>query len=359
MDKRIVISLLVLMLCALTLGCVQSPTEEGAPTAEQEVYIVHMAPPTMLDELKCGDIDAFIAWEPFNAEAAVDGYARYLINSSEIWPHHPCCVVASSESSYKNERLLTAIVWAHIKATRFINNPDNYNKTAQYAMEFTGKDRKTAETALSNIEFVEYPSVDEFKNYYYRLEDGHLLKKSVEDIGYSDDDAFFEDFLNQSYYHEVVQKLDDDPSWVPPPVSSNEIVRVGHLSADLHQMAVHVAVQEGYFEQVGLVKDENLFIKGTYVNGVAAMEAFKNNEIDVCYLGGAPATLKRINDNTKIHVIAGANDVGSSIMVGADSDIHTTKELAGKIVATPGVGTVQDFIVRQMAQENGFRVVLK
>ncbi|MHC1593075.1 MAG: type 2 periplasmic-binding domain-containing protein, partial [Methermicoccaceae archaeon] len=99
--------------------------------------------------------------------------------------------------------------------------------------------------------------------------------------------------------------------------------------------------------------------KGTYVNGVAAMEAFKNNEIDVCYLGGAPATLKRINDNTKIHVIAGANDVGSSIMVGADSDIHTTKELAGKIVATPGVGTVQDFIVRQMAQENGFRVVLK
>lgn len=359
MDKKVIIPLFVLIVSVLALGCVQGPKEGGTQApAEQNVYIVNMAPPTMLEELKSGDIDAFIAWEPFPAEAAVDGYARYLINSSEIWPNHPCCILAASKS-YTDDRVLTAIVWAHIKATQFINDPANHNKTVQYAMEFTGKNRRTAETALANIDFVEYPNTTEFENYYYRLKAGHLLKRSAESLGYANDRAFFNDFLDQSYYLKVKQKLEEDPSWVPPAVSSKEVVRIGHLSADLHEMAVYVALQEGYFRQVGLVNGENLFIKGNYVNGVAAMEAFKNHEIDVCYLGGAPSTLKRVNDDTKIRIIAGVNNVGSSIMVGVNSDIHTPKELAGKTIATPGVGTVQDFIVRQLAEEEGYKVVMK
>ena len=40
-------------------------------------------------------IDAFIAWEPFDAKAVGNGIGRYLIRSREIWPHHPCCVIAA------------------------------------------------------------------------------------------------------------------------------------------------------------------------------------------------------------------------------------------------------------------------
>lgn len=355
MDKKIIISLLVLIASALVLGCAQGPTQTGGT---KDLYIVTMSPSTMLDELKAGDIDGFIAWEPFNAEAAVDGYGRYLINSSEVWPNHPCCVLAASES-YKDERVLTALVWAHIKATEFINDPANHDKVVQYSMEFTGKDRPVIEKALTNIDFVEYPDVKEFKNYYYKLKEGHLLKKTPEQLGYRNESAFFEDFLDEGYYTAVKKKLEANPSWVPEKASSKEIVRIGHLSADLHELAVYVAQKEGYYEQVGLVKGENLFIKGNYANGVAEMEAFKNGEIDVGYLGGAPATLKRINDNTKIRIIAGANNVGSSIMVATNSNIHTLNDLAGKTIATPGVGTVQDFIVRQVAEENGLKVVLK
>ncbi|MDN5295410.1 MAG: sulfonate transport system substrate-binding protein, partial [Methanosarcinales archaeon] len=260
---------------------------------------------------------------------------------------------------YTDERVLTALVWAHIKATEFINDPANHDKVVQYAMEFTGKDRAVAEKALTNIAFVEYPDVEEFRNYYYRLKEGQLLKKTPEQLGYRDESAFFDDFLTDEYYRAVKEKLDANPNWVPEKVSPSETVRVGHLAADLHELAVYVAQKEGYYEQVGLVSGENLFIKGNYANGVAAMEAFRNEEIDVGYLGGAPATLKRINDDVKIRIIAGANNVGSSIMVAASSDIHTPKDLAGKTIATPGVGTVQDFIVRQVAEENGLKVVLK
>ena len=102
-----------ILLCVLALGCVQTVTEE------RPLYIVTLPPSTMLDQLKSGDIDGFIAWEPFNAEAVVSGYGRYLIQSGEVWPNHPCCVLAVSDS-YKDDKIIEALVWAHIKATQMI-----------------------------------------------------------------------------------------------------------------------------------------------------------------------------------------------------------------------------------------------
>ncbi len=342
----------MVFLCVLSLGCVQTVTEE------KTLYIVNLPPSTMLDQLKAGDIDGFIAWEPFNAEAVVSGYGKYLIQSGEVWPNHPCCVLAVSDS-YKDDRVIEALVWAHIKATRFINDPANHDRVVEYAMEFTGKDRDVVELAISNIKYVEYPNKTEFRNYYHKLKEGQILKVSLEELGYSDEDAFFNDFLNSSYYEDVVSHLNENPAWMPDKVSPDEVVRIGYLSADLHQLAIYIALKEGYYKEVGLVEGENLIVKPPYVNGVAVMEAFKNKEIDAAYLGGAPATLKRINDMTDIHVVAGVNNEGSAIVVRADSDINTTSDLEGKTIATPGVGTVQDFIVRQVASNEGLTIVLK
>ncbi|MDI3488632.1 MAG: sulfonate transport system substrate-binding protein, partial [Methanosarcinales archaeon] len=259
---------------------------------------------------------------------------------------------------YTDERVLTALVWAHIKATEFINDPANHDKVVQYVMEFMGFDRDVAEAALPTVKFVEYPDVEEFRNYYYRLKEAGLLESTPEELGYGSEDAFFDDFLTDEYYRAVKEKLDANPNWVPEKVSPNEVVRIAYLPSD-HHLALYVAQKEGYYEQVGLVSGENLEIKPPFANGVAIMEAFKNGEIDVGYLGGAPATLKRINDDVKIRIIAGANNEGSSIVVGAQSGINTPAQLAGKTIATPGFGTVQDFILRQLAEENGLRVVLK
>jgi NitT/TauT family transport system substrate-binding protein len=89
------------------------------------------------------------------------------------------------------------------------------------------------------------------------------------------------------------------------------------------------------------------------------MEAFKNGDIDLSYLGSAPATLKRINDKTPIRVLAGANNVGSAIVVRSDLGIDSLEELAGKTIAIPGFGTVQDTLLRMVAEQVGLTIQLK
>jgi NitT/TauT family transport system substrate-binding protein len=197
--------------------------------------------------------------------------------------------------------------------------------------------------ALKNIKFVEFPDKNEFRNYYKRLEESGYLKKNVKDLGYADEDEFFRNFLYDEIYQYVVSRLENDPSWMPE--KANATVRMGYLTADLHQLAFYVALKEGYFEKVG-IKIE----KKEYANGVYEMEGFKAGEIDVGYLGGAPATLKRVNEDIEIKIIAGANNEGSAIVA---RDVDSLKDLTGKKVAIPGFGTVQDFLLRMAAEKEG------
>ena len=369
MKKFIGIILLLVMLGTLSAGCLgpdegeSTPTPTPTPTEtetpeEKILYVAAMKPADMMAQFESGDIDGFIAWEPYNAEVVVNGNGKYLIQSGEVWNNHPCCVLASSDD-FKDETALKALVWAHVQATRFMNDPANEDKTLKYAVEFTNKDEDVVEEAISNIEFTEYPDVEEIRTYYRKLDENEFLKKTLADLDYQSEDEFFSDFLLSTYYDEVAANLTEDPEWKPDPVPNSTVVRIGYLTADLHQVAIYVAQKEGFYEEVGLIPGENLNIMPPYSNGPAVMEAFKNKDIDVSYLGGAPATLKRINDDTPIHVISGANNVGSAIVVGKDSGIDTIEDLAGKTIAIPGFGTVQDFIVRIVAENAGLEVQLR
>jgi len=350
--KRVLIVFLILVML-VTSGCI-FPAEHEIGV----VYVTQMGPADMREQLDIGTIDGFIAWEPFNADAVLSGNGEYLVQSGDIWANHPCCIFAISDAAMNelDEDTVLALVWAHVKATEFINDPDNHNATIQYGVEFTGKDAETIEEAMEHINFVQYPDEEETKTYYHKLNESGLLKNQPSDLGYSDEDAFFQDFLMSRYYQDVRARLDEDPNWKP---ATSQAVRIGHLKADLHELAVYVAQGEGYYEAVGLRCDDNLVIKGNYMNGIAAMEAFKLGDVDACYLGGAPATLKRVNDDTKIHIIAGANEEGSAIVVGKSANINSVKDLEGKLIAIPGFGTVQDFILRMAAEGAGLTIKQK
>ncbi len=327
---------LLLLVAAMLMGCEQ--TNES-----KEIKVVTMSPRDMVEQLKLGEIDAFVAWEPFVSEAVEKGYGKIIATSKDIWPNHPCCVVATVSD---DEELMTALVWAHVKATRFINDERNREKVIKYAMEFTGKSKEEIEAAMSRIKFVEFPDEEEFVKYYEGLKEGGYLKKTAKDLGFSSEDEFLSNFLYKDIYSFVVSKLSSNESWKPKMV--NKTVRIGYLTADLHQLAFYVAVKEGYYEEVGLKVEAKEF-----ANGVMEMEGFKNGEIDAGYLGGAPATLKRVNDDVKIRIIAGANSEGSAIVARSANSI---KELAGKKVAIPGFGTVQDFLLRIAAGKAGLKI---
>ncbi len=363
--KKALTSILVLLFAiAVFAGCSDSGNNGGdqegkngtqEPAEEKLVYLTQTAPPSMLEQLEAGEIDGFIAWEPFNSTAVTDGYGKYLFTSQDVWDDHPCCVLAINEN-FTDETTIEALVWAHIKAVRFINDPANSEKVLQYASDFTGKNEDVVKKSLENITYVEYPAKDEFEEYYNSLVEGKLLKNSVESIGYTDSNKFFESFLKTSVYDKVSGELDKDAGWKPANVPAETKVRLGYLAADLHQLAMFVADKEGYYSQVGLVNGENLETK-VFPNGVAVMEAFKAKDVDMAYLGGAPATLKRINDDIPVEIVAGANNEGSGLVV--KNEINALADMAGKTIAVPGVGTVQYTLLDKALREEGLRPVIK
>ncbi|MFW9812596.1 MAG: ABC transporter substrate-binding protein, partial [Candidatus Thorarchaeota archaeon] len=73
--------------------------------------------------------------------------------------------------------------------------------------------------------------------------------------------------------------------WNPAPTPD---VRIGYLSKDLHQLALRVAIENGYFEREGISID-----LVSYGNGGFEMDGFQSGQIDMGYLGAAPAVVKR------------------------------------------------------------------
>ena len=137
--------------------------------------------------------------------------------------------------------------------------------------------------------------------------------------------------------------------WNPAPAPD---VRIGYLSKDLHQLALRVAVVRGLFEREGLrVKLVE------YGNGALEMDGFLAGQIDMGYLGVAPAMVKSINQEIDVTVLAAVNLEGSSIMVSkAEYDaghVTTVADLAGKGVFQPGPSTVQNFLLRLALNQSG------
>ncbi|MDD1764807.1 MAG: ABC transporter substrate-binding protein, partial [Candidatus Methanomethyliaceae archaeon] len=65
-------------------------------------------------------------------------------------------------------------------------------------------------------------------------------------------------------------------------------IRVGYLQGDLHQLALQVAVAEGYFTHNGL--NVTLY---QYPSGPTLMQHFSAGELDFAYVGVPPALQER------------------------------------------------------------------
>ncbi|WP_458405123.1 ABC transporter substrate-binding protein [Methanobrevibacter sp.] len=89
-----------------------------------------MKVPSINDALKTGNLPAAITFQPYVSLGVTDDNIDELADSSEIFPGHPCCVVAASDDFIKNhEDTAKEIVAIHENATKFINNQIKAGKT--------------------------------------------------------------------------------------------------------------------------------------------------------------------------------------------------------------------------------------
>lgn len=87
-----------------------------------DLKVSAMKVPSMNDALKTNKIDGMITFEPYVTIAEENG-AKVLVDSAEILPDHPCCVVVASDDFIKNhENTTKTILDIHENATSFINN---------------------------------------------------------------------------------------------------------------------------------------------------------------------------------------------------------------------------------------------
>jgi NitT/TauT family transport system substrate-binding protein len=216
------------------------------------------------------------------------------LNSKDVWPDHPSCVLVKSEFIV-DEDMIRAIVWAQLKGTMFINDPANREKVMNYASTFTEVDNQSASLALDSMTYNEFPVKEEMKVAFDIMDKAGAFKDSPNDI-----DGFFSNIILDTYYKDIKKRLDTDPGWTPSHV--NGTIRFGFLESNLHHLAVYVANEEGYYEKVGLIPGKNLqFMK--FRNGQAMTNAFAHREVDIATFGMTPLLRYWINDTGRIFII--------------------------------------------------------
>lgn len=121
-------------------------------------------------------------------------------------------------------------------------------------------------------------------------------------------------------------------------------LRVGHLLADqLHQPGWVVAKERNYFADEGFE-----VVHSEYSYGSVEMQHFAAGEIDVAYVGAVPFLSARAA-GADIIAVASSNTEGSSLVV--TEEIQNVTDLAGKIIGSPGIGSIQDYMLDKVKDD--------
>jgi ABC-type nitrate/sulfonate/bicarbonate transport system substrate-binding protein len=123
----------------------------GGVDPDEDVRLVVLPPPFMVDSLANGHVDAFCVGAPWNSVAVDLGIGHILHFVSDILVRAVEKVLAVRQDwSEKNPQVLAALVRAHIRASEFIEEPQNRAEAARIlsAPERIGVDAEVIQRTL-------------------------------------------------------------------------------------------------------------------------------------------------------------------------------------------------------------------
>lgn len=123
----------------------------GGVDPDEDVRLVVLPPPYMVDSLANGHVDAFCVGAPWNSVAVDLGVGHILHFVADILVHAVEKVLAVRQDwSEKNPQLMAALVRAHDRAADFIEQPQNRAEAAQIlgAPERIGIDAEVIQRTL-------------------------------------------------------------------------------------------------------------------------------------------------------------------------------------------------------------------
>lgn len=97
---------------------------EGGVHPDKDVQIRVVPPPEMVANLKAGNVDGYLAPDPFNQRAVYENVGFIFKLSKEIWDRHPCCAfTVSKEFSTEYPNTFGALFRAIVDATHYASDP--------------------------------------------------------------------------------------------------------------------------------------------------------------------------------------------------------------------------------------------
>src|SRR5438128_6626582 len=98
---------------------------------DRDVQIRAVPPPEMVANLRAGNLDGYLAPDPFNQRAVFEEVGFIHLLSKDIWPGHPCCAFAAKRdfaSSAPNT--FRALLSAIVDATQYARDRKNRKEIA-------------------------------------------------------------------------------------------------------------------------------------------------------------------------------------------------------------------------------------
>lgn len=290
----------------LGLKFVQYGTEsEGA------VFWTQVGPGLMLSTMNAkSDIDGGIAWEPHYSVAVNDGLCIELMTTSDYWQGHPCCVIAANNSFLSgNVNATERFLAAYIKSVLWVTEATSETSEDHDALlditkrigtpassSATPMSDEVAEAALANITYAY-----EIGNLAQQLADvvdtykslNIVQQSTLSDAGYGSSLEFTEHLVQGQY---IADALDDEGNVK----SAEELgyyggavthIGVAYLAADIHQIALHVGIEQGFFAEYGI----EIELIGPFASGGDVMNALLSGHASIGFVGSPPVVSSSIN----------------------------------------------------------------
>jgi NitT/TauT family transport system substrate-binding protein len=169
-------------------------------------------------ELDTGVIDGFIAWQPFPADSVGNGIGHVLADSTDIWPGHICCVLATMNDFAKDQpEAVTAYLRAHIAATKWMQQAMADKNSAEYqilvdiSVDFTDRSEAVVKDALDGMEYgyaLDATFLGSFEDYVDELiRQGTLTEEALTEAGYTDGADLTDKYVDDSFIKDAEGSL--------------------------------------------------------------------------------------------------------------------------------------------------------
>ncbi len=300
-----------LMNIVLGMGLNFVPYSDGVDTSSNSnnvYYVSSITNAAAFENSSNSYIDGGIIWQP-QYQALLESTTRpcnSLMSSDQFDPGHTCCVIGASHSYINaNEDATVRFLAAYVESVNWVNdaisNPgsENYNHLVQLAMDRTGiTDRDVIVESLTSVTYTygntsdvdseDAPLVSletSIESLVTSLYETNQLGRTMAQLGFSSIHEFAQRYVNDGYLAQALDfEYSEDASYTATSVT------VAIISGDIHQIAIHLGIDQGIFEKYGI--SVNLLAAA---NGAGVATSLQNGSAQFGFVGAPPMTITTIN----------------------------------------------------------------